>query len=152
MACPPDRGPLLGQLPADLTLPEIAYPPDRDRLLSQLPAVYFPRICESITYSEAKALRATSSVVRCVVNKWRSRWDVEMERDLLLSIVSSSNGGWQRLALWGSEEPVSEWEGVTTNAKGLVCELRLPRKSLQGEVHCFEDRLSPSMADMTACA
>jgi len=67
----------------------------------------------------------------------------QTERDALMALYRATNGpGWEDSANWGSDRPLREWDGVSTNDAGQVIALRLNDNGLTG-------RIPPEIAFLT---
>ena len=59
--------------------------------------------------------------------------DVNTDRAALAALYKATNGsGWQYDTNWLSNQPLGEWEGVSTDADGRVTDLRLGDNQLSG--------------------
>ncbi|MEE1964612.1 leucine-rich repeat domain-containing protein [Allomuricauda taeanensis] len=56
---------------------------------------------------------------------------VESDRAALMAIYNASPEAQDGLTGWGSEQPLNDWLGVTTNAEGRVIKIRLSNKVLK---------------------
>ena len=60
---------------------------------------------------------------------------VQNDREVLIALYDATDGvHWKNRTNWKTNEPLSEWYGVTTNTSGLVTELRLEENGLRGEI------------------
>ncbi len=67
----------------------------------------------------------------------------QTERDALMALYHATNGaGWDDSANWGSDRPLREWDGVSTNDAGQVIAVRLNGNGLTG-------RIPPEIASLT---
>ena len=61
--------------------------------------------------------------------------DVNTDRAALAALYNATNGsGWQYDTNWLSNQPLGEWEGVSTDADGRVTDLRLGDNQLSGSI------------------
>ena len=61
--------------------------------------------------------------------------DVNTDRAALAALYNATNGsGWQYDTNWLSNQPLGEWEGVSTAADGRVTDLRLGDNQLSGSI------------------
>ena len=59
----------------------------------------------------------------------------QTDRDALMALYHATNGpGWEDRANWGSDRPLREWDGVSTNDAGRVIAVRLNNNNLSGSV------------------
>ena len=59
----------------------------------------------------------------------------ERDRAALIAFYQATNGdNWQLNRRWLSDEPLDQWQGVTTNQEGAVTGLSLPNNRLTGEL------------------
>ncbi len=60
---------------------------------------------------------------------------IEFERQSLIAIFESTGAGkWTHSDGWGSEEPVSQWYGISTDGDGFVSSISLAGNNLQGKI------------------
>ncbi|TGG91235.1 MAG: hypothetical protein ERJ67_08270 [Aphanocapsa feldmannii 277cV] len=61
--------------------------------------------------------------------------DPKSDRDVLMDLYNAINGhNWKRKTNWGSDAPISKWEGVNTDSSGRVMELNLQENQLTGMI------------------
>ena len=59
----------------------------------------------------------------------------DSDRHALVALFDGTDGSsWDRRDNWGSELPLDQWYGVTTDAAGRVTRLDLPSNGLSGEI------------------
>ena len=57
------------------------------------------------------------------------------DRPVLMALYNATNGAnWSNKTNWGTDKPLSEWHGVTTDANGRVTILNLSLNGLSGEI------------------
>ena len=68
---------------------------------------------------------------------------VQDDREVLIALYDETDGvNWRNNTNWKTDRSLSEWSGVTTNALGLVTELRLGENRLQGQIPTALGQLS----------
>ncbi len=61
--------------------------------------------------------------------------DPALEKAALVALYNATDGAnWTTSANWATDEPLSNWHGVTTDSNGRVTELRLPSNELNGTI------------------
>ena len=61
---------------------------------------------------------------------------MDSEREALIAFYRESGGSnWRNATSWGSDRPLGEWHGVTTNGAGRVTKLDLGSNNLTGTIH-----------------
>ena len=60
---------------------------------------------------------------------------VEVERKALIEFYKATDGpNWKYNENWGTNKPLNEWYGITTNGQGLVTQLQLSENNLKGSI------------------
>ena len=68
---------------------------------------------------------------------------IDLERDALVALYEATRGrGWRDASRWLSDDPVSEWYGIQTDANGKVVQVNLVNNNLSGS-------LPPEIEDLT---
>ena len=80
----------------------------------------------TVTATDPGGLSATQRFRATVANP---------DRDALMALYDSAGGpSWTRRDNWGTNAPLNDWYGVTTNAAGRVTQLRLDDNNLTGTI------------------
>ena len=77
----------------------------------------------------------TMQVVYTVTQEAGQEFNAEVEREALVALYDATGGAaWKNRDNWCTEQPVSTWYGVETDADGYVTGLRLEVNNLNGEL------------------